>query len=75
MVCDPAYKDLSILTKKFRFGVPNPRQLHVQGSSSSTTGISRVFSGNLSLDVAKSSKWNISRGGLFGMRPKKMNTE
>ncbi|KAJ7011497.1 hypothetical protein NC653_001816 [Populus alba x Populus x berolinensis] len=65
MVCDPAYKDLSILTKKFRFGVPNPRQLHVQG----------VFSGNLSLDVAKSSKWNISRGGLFGMRPKKMNTE
>ncbi|KAJ6947123.1 hypothetical protein NC651_001731 [Populus alba x Populus x berolinensis] len=46
MVCDPAYRDLkSILTKKFRFGVPNPRQLHVQG----------VFSGNLSLDVAKRS--------------------
>jgi hypothetical protein len=41
MVCDPADKGLkSILTKKFRFGIPNPRQLHVQGSSSSTTGIS-----------------------------------
>ena len=34
-----------------------------------------AFSGNLSLDVTKSSKWNISLSGLCGMRPKKMNTE
>ncbi|KAE9605812.1 hypothetical protein Lal_00025330 [Lupinus albus] len=35
-----------------------------------TTGI---FSGNLSLDVAEDSKWNISRGGFCGMRSKKFN--
>lgn len=32
-----------------------------------------VFSGNLSLDVATDSKWNISRGGFCGMRSKKVN--
>ncbi|KAJ4823908.1 hypothetical protein Tsubulata_047817 [Turnera subulata] len=32
-----------------------------------------VFSGNLSLDVADDTKWNITRSGFCGMRSKKVN--
>ncbi|XP_002529176.2 probable complex I intermediate-associated protein 30 isoform X1 [Ricinus communis] len=32
-----------------------------------------VFSGNLSLDVSKGSKWNITRSGFCGMRSKKFD--
>ncbi|CAI0473113.1 unnamed protein product [Linum tenue] len=32
-----------------------------------------VFSGNLSVDLAEDSKWNISRGGFCGMRSKKFD--
>lgn len=35
--------------------------------------VSGVFSGNLSLNVATDSKWNISRGGFCGMRSKKFD--
>lgn len=36
-------------------------------------GLKGVFSGNLSLDVAEGSKWNISRSGFCGMRSKKFD--
>lgn len=38
-------------------------------NGSSGTGI---FSGNLSLDVAEGTKWNISRSGFCGMRSRKL---
>ncbi|XP_042496618.1 probable complex I intermediate-associated protein 30 [Macadamia integrifolia] len=36
-------------------------------------GLSGIFSGNLSLDVAEDSKWRINRSGFCGMRSKKFN--
>ncbi|KAF9673525.1 hypothetical protein SADUNF_Sadunf10G0033300 [Salix dunnii] len=36
-------------------------------------GLKGVFSGNLSLDVAEGSRWNISRSGFCGMRSKKFD--
>ncbi|KAJ4974581.1 hypothetical protein NE237_007755 [Protea cynaroides] len=36
-------------------------------------GLSGIFSGNLSLDVAENSKWNINRSGFCGMRSKKFD--
>ncbi|CAI0419264.1 unnamed protein product [Linum tenue] len=36
-------------------------------------GLKGVFSGNLSVDLAEDSKWNISRGGFCGMRSKKFD--
>uniref|UniRef100_A0A7N0U9M1 NADH:ubiquinone oxidoreductase intermediate-associated protein 30 domain-containing protein n=1 Tax=Kalanchoe fedtschenkoi TaxID=63787 RepID=A0A7N0U9M1_KALFE len=37
-------------------------------------GPSGIFSGNLSLDVAEGTKWNISRGGFCGMRSAKFES-
>ncbi|XP_024027384.1 probable complex I intermediate-associated protein 30 isoform X1 [Morus notabilis] len=36
-------------------------------------GLSGVFSGTLSLDIAEGSKWNMTRGGFCGMRSKKFD--
>ncbi|XP_073141224.1 probable complex I intermediate-associated protein 30 [Henckelia pumila] len=37
------------------------------------SGCTGLFSGNLSLDVNESSRWNISRSGFCGMRSKKFD--
>ncbi|GAB2273759.1 hypothetical protein Dimus_008539 [Dionaea muscipula] len=37
----------------------------------SGNGVNGVFSGNLSLELAEGSRWNIRRGGFCGMRSKK----
>ncbi|KAI4355389.1 hypothetical protein L6164_004169 [Bauhinia variegata] len=39
----------------------------------SENGPSGIFSGNLSLDVAEGSRWNITRSGFCGMRSKKFD--
>ncbi|XP_022841881.1 probable complex I intermediate-associated protein 30 [Olea europaea var. sylvestris] len=45
-------------------------EIKESGNGSSGTGL---FSGNLSLDVSESSRWNITRSGFCGMRSKKFD--
>ncbi|KAL0341802.1 UNVERIFIED_CONTAM: putative complex I intermediate-associated protein 30 [Sesamum calycinum] len=49
--------------------------ISIAGDKESVNGSSGtgVFSGNLSLDVDESSRWNISRSGFCGMRSKKFD--
>ncbi|TXG60532.1 hypothetical protein EZV62_015105 [Acer yangbiense] len=44
-----------------------------QYRSSHAARVIGIFSGNLSLDVTKGSKWKITRGGFCGMRSKKFD--
>ncbi|XP_057770743.1 probable complex I intermediate-associated protein 30 [Salvia miltiorrhiza] len=46
--------------------------LQIQESTNGSSGTG-VFTGNLSLDVAEGTKWNITRSGFCGMRSKKFD--
>ncbi|KAL0319474.1 UNVERIFIED_CONTAM: putative complex I intermediate-associated protein 30 [Sesamum angustifolium] len=54
------------------YGGLSSASLEIKESVNGSSGTG-VFSGNLSLDVDESSRWNISRSGFCGMRSKKFD--
>ncbi|KAK4427434.1 putative complex I intermediate-associated protein 30 [Sesamum alatum] len=54
------------------YGGLSSASLEIKDSANGSSGTG-VFSGNLSLDVDESSRWNISRSGFCGMRSKKFD--
>ncbi|KAL2243164.1 probable complex I intermediate-associated protein 30 [Sesamum indicum] len=54
------------------YGGLSSASLEIKDSVNGSSGTG-VFSGNLSLDVDESSRWNISRSGFCGMRSKKFD--